>query len=403
MIKDKPVHYQGKHAEISAERGPQNKPFRSKLEKMIKGPASDIDYRQTKEASRKKNRLSILDAQETTSPFQPKQGYRQHFLNSCEPEYWATLEAYYKIWPEPLDRHVQSLSECREHAYFARDKATGEVKIMTDSCRQRWCPMCAGQKAKFAKESTRRWIESLEEPRFLTLTLRHCEESLKSQIEFLQDCFRRIRYRAYWKRNVTGGIWFLQVHRSESDGCWHPHFHILLDGNYMEKERISALWELVTFGSPIIKIKQVKDTDRAAEYVARYSSRPAKFVKMKKGTQEVESVMSLEDRIEMITALHGKRLSGTFGTAKTVTLTPPKIENTSEWQQIGYFDEIIEHAASDPAAKAILDAWKTEEPLTEEQFTEYTGIDLTKPDIVFKPPTVIQYNLEFFNEPGVID
>jgi hypothetical protein len=364
---------------------------------------SERGPRLSKEAPRKKNRLSILDPQETTSPFSPKQGYRQHFLNSCENEYWATLEAYYKIWPEPNDNHVEALSGCREHAYFARDKATGEVKIMTDSCRQRWCPMCADQKAKYAKESTRRWIETLEKPRFLTLTLKHCEESLKSQIEFLQDCFRRIRYRAFWKRNVTGGIWFLQVHRSKHDQLWHPHLHILLDGNYMEAAEVSALWDLVTFGSPVINIKQIKDVEYAAKYVARYSSRPARFVTMKKGTQEVESIMPLDDRIEMITALHGKRLSGTFGTAKAVTLTPPKIENTSEWQQIGFFDEIVENAATDPNARAVLDAWKTEDPLTEDEFRAYTGIDNRKPEIIFKPPALIQYNLEFYNKTGIVD
>lgn len=375
MTENWPIRFPAEYAEMQAERGPSFDQVTQERNSQL--TAKDL---------RSKNRLSILDPQETTSPFAAKHSYRQHFLNSCEDEYWATLEAYYKIWPEPNDNHVKSLSECREHAYFARDKATGEVKIMTDSCRQRWCPMCAGQKAKFAKESTRRWVESLDKPRFLTLTLRHCEESLKSQIEFLQDCFRRLRYRAFWKRNVTGGIWFLQVHRSKHDQCWHPHFHILLDGNYMEAAEISALWDLVTFGSPVINIKQVKDPENAADYVARYSSRPARLVDM-----------PLSDRIEMITALHGKRLSGTFGTAKTVTLTPPKIENTSEWQQIGYFDEIVQDAASNPVARQILDAWESEEPLTEEIFSAYTGIDMSKPDIVWKPPEVVQYTMDFYD------
>ncbi|GAI37074.1 unnamed protein product, partial [marine sediment metagenome] len=123
-----------------------------------------------------------------------------------------------------------------------------------------------------------------------------------------------------------------------------------------------------------------------ADYVARYSSRPAKLADM-----------PLHDRVEMIQALHGKRLSGTFGTAKTVTLTPPKLENTSEWQQIGYFDEVVASASENPLAKAVLEAWESEEPLTEEEFYAYTGIDNSKPAKVFKPPAVKQYNLEFYN------
>jgi hypothetical protein len=328
----------------------------------------------------------ILDPHETTSPKRLKPTYRQQFLQSCESEYDATAEAYEQIYPHPSDRPRYALNECRRFAYFALDRTSGNVKVMSNGCRDRWCPMCAGQKSKFARESVQSWVETLEEPRFLTLTLEHCEDDLLPQVEFLQDAFRRLRYRAFWKRNVFGGVWFLQVHRSKNDGCWHPHLHILLEGKYMEKHELSDLWKLVTFGSYILKIKRVHDVERTAKYVARYTARPAKLADM-----------LLADRVEMIKTLKGKRLCGTFGNAKVITLTPPKVESGADWVQIDYYDTLVEKSATDKNAMNILLSWCHEYPISDELFEAYTGHPVVVPFVKVKEKEQIQYLLDFYN------
>jgi len=328
----------------------------------------------------------LLDPQETSSPFQPKGTYRQQFMNGKEIEYEATIEALLKICTSPSGSKIHALRNCRSFAHFARDKVSGDVRVMTDSCRQRWCPMCAGQKSKFAKEATETYVRTLKAPRFLTLTLRNNENGLKPQIEFLQDCFRRLRQRAYWKKNVTGGIWFLQIKRAKNSGCWHPHFHILLDGNYMEQSELSALWDLVTFGSPIIDIRQIHSPEESSGYVARYSARPANLAEM-----------SIDDRIEIMEALHGKRLCGTFGNAKSVTLTPPKIEDGSEWERLGYYDNIIRDAETNKVAMAVLNSWKMSVPLPE---WAYQAILDSKVKVVYIPTpkaVISQLTMDFYN------
>lgn len=330
--------------------------------------------------------LPILDPHETKSPDRLKPTYRQQFLQSCQPEYDATLEAYKQIYPHPSDRPRYALETCRDYAYFALNRVDSTVKVMSNGCRERWCPMCAGQKKKFASESVQQWIEALEKPRFLTLTMEHEEGKLLPQIEFLQDSFRRLRQRVYWKNHVFGGVWFLQIHRSKHDGCWHPHLHILLEGKYMEKEDLSDLWQLVTFGSYIIKLKRVHDVERAAKYVARYSARPA-----------VLSEMPLADRMEIIRALKGKRMCGTFGTAKVVTLTPPKIESDADWVHVGFYDTLVKDAWTDRAAREILLNWCHEYPISDELFEAYTGRKVYEPLITPKKPEPIQYLLDFYD------
>lgn len=364
MTENWPSRYPGKHSDMSNERYPAG------FENSTFDPFA----------------TSLLEPQETSTSNRLKPTYRAQFLESCIDEYNATVEAYREIYPNPSCGPRYALERCRKHAYFARDRVSGDVKVMTDSCRERWCPMCAAQKAKYAREATQNYITHLAKPRFLTLTLRHCEDSLKSQIEFLQDSFRRLRTRAYWKKRVTGGIWFLQVHRSENDGCWHPHFHILLDGHYLEQGELSELWDLVSYGSPVLDIRQVHNPESTSHYVARYSARPARFEKM-----------LLDDRVEMMTALKGKRLCGTFGNAKCVTLTPPKISSGGDWQHLGYYDELVKEAHYNPTAQEILLCWSLDKPISEELFEEYTGIPVTVKIPTKEKKEPIQYQLDFFN------
>ncbi|GAH76523.1 unnamed protein product, partial [marine sediment metagenome] len=171
--------------------------------------------------------------------------YRGRFMAGKEKEYEATIIAYANSSIDEKGNHVKALKECRTYATLRRDFATGDVMVFGDSCRDRWCPMCAGQKASYAKKQTKLYVESLKSPKFLTLTLRHNQADLKSQVEFLQERFRSLRSRSYWKRNVSGGIWFLQVKRGKNSGCWHPHLHILLDSNRMEQNNLSDLWNQV--------------------------------------------------------------------------------------------------------------------------------------------------------------
>jgi len=326
-----------------------------------------------------------LDPQETSSPFVPNDTYRGRFMAGREDEYAATEQTYQALYESPSNSHLMGIRECRKYAEFKREKQTGDVKVFSYSCRDRWCPMCSGQKASYAKDATEVYLKAMTAPRFLTLTLKNDISDLKSQIEFLQQSFRRIRQRAYWKKNVTGGIWFLQVKRGKNSGCWHPHLHIVIDGEYMEQARLSALWDLVTFGSPVIDIQSITNPEETAKYVARYCARPA-YLKD----------MPLTDRVEVVTALFGKRLCGTFGNAKAVTLTPPKVEDTGEWSTIGYHDEVVNKARTSPAAKAVLRCYYSGEPMSETAFEEYTGqpVNFTLADYV--PKKEPQLYLDFY-------
>jgi hypothetical protein len=307
-------------------------------------------------------------------------------MTGKEKEYEATEEAYQEIYSSPSNQHLYGIRHCREFAKFAREIDTGEVRIFGDSCRDRWCPMCAAEKQNFASDQTNAYIATLKAPRFLTLTLKHQESPLRQQLDFLQESFRKLRSRAYWKKNVTGGIWFMQITLSKTDGLWHPHIHILLDGYYMEQGRLSKLWELVTYGSIILDIRRVHNRESTATYIARYAARPALLREF-----------GLEKRCELIMAFQGKRLCGTFGSAKCVVLTPPKVTDDCEWQNIANYDQLVRDAQTNPDAQLILDAYAAEQPIDEAIYERYTGMPGGRVHIPMPDHKPAQYLLDFYN------
>jgi len=190
------------------------------------------------------------------------------------------------------------------------------------------------------------WIQTLDRPKFLTLTLKHSNAPLKTQIDTLYKFFREFRRRPWTKKRLRGGIWFFQIKRSKESGQWHPHLHILLDAKYIAKEDLSQKWLEVTKASKIIDIRKIENPKKAAEYVARYAAAPCRLVDY-----------SMDDSIEIVRAMHGQRIVGTFGTAKGVKLTAQKPYDADAWERLENFETIASFRLQDDKAMAIWTAW----------------------------------------------
>lgn len=292
---------------------------------------------------------SNLDTLETSEHTRPPESYRKFCISHCPDEYQATRDAYEFYDEETNGRHVKSFDECRTGAWFARNIKTGKVKILSSSCKLRWCPMCSATRRWFLTQQVSEWLKTAKQPKFLTLTIKHSTNLLDEQIQKLYNCFRSYRRLNLIKRSVKGGVWFFQIHKSKNDGLWHPHLHCVIDSEWMDKYKLSAAWEVVTKDSNIINIKEVKDTETMAEYVARYSARPS-----------VLKTLPIPDRLELMSCLHGRRLVGTWGTARAISLRPSKPPDSKDWKHIGYYRNIIGLLGADDRADTIWHAFKTD-------------------------------------------
>lgn len=290
---------------------------------------------------------SNLDSLETSGDSRPPESYRKYCLANCQDEHVATGNAYAVFDKSHGGNRLEAFQNCRTGAWFARNKITGMIKVLSSSCKLRWCPMCSSTRRWFLSQQVSSWLVGTSNPKFLTLTLQHSDLPLQAQIDTLYQSFQKYRKLNLLKRAVSGGVWFFQIHKAKSDKLWHPHLHCVIDSVWIDKYDLSTAWEFVTKSSKIINIKEVKDPESMSEYVARYAARPSML-----------SRLDGVDRKELIESLHGRRLVGTWGTARAITLRPSKPPDSESWVSVGSYSLVREMLGSDVRADTIWNCFK---------------------------------------------
>jgi len=293
------------------------------------------------------NLESLVHTSETKTPDGEIGTYRHHRAQNCVDELAAVRQVYETLDAgNPNGKHLQ-LDGCRKNAWFARQKDTGIVKVFSSACRLRWCPMCAKSKQAYITRSTSEWLKTVGYPKLLTLTILHTELPLSEQIDNLYGYFKRLRKRKAFSKKVDGGVWFFQVKISKIDGLWHPHLHCLISGLSIAHSTIKRIWKEVSFTSEIVDIRSIKDKDNAARHVARYAARPSELINL-----------DIDKRLELVEAMHGRRLVGTWGNARSVSLKPPKSDDHEDWESVGSWSIVTGLLENDARARKIFNAWK---------------------------------------------
>lgn len=232
---------------------------------------------------------------------------------------------------------------CGKHAWVMRSKDDpSRYCIASDHCHDRFCLPCANGRSRTIARNVLSLI-STRKVRFITLTLRAKSEPLVLALSRLNAAFSRLRTRKLWSRGVTGGVAFLEVKRSENANRWHVHLHILAEGSYIDKTRLSRAWHEITGDSFIVDIRLVKDLDIAARYITKYASKPL----------DKTVTSSLDYTIEAIKALKGRRLCSTFGQWQGEVLTART--DSEEWEAVAPLADLLERkTAGDPVAIGII-------------------------------------------------
>ncbi len=142
-------------------------------------------------------------------------------------------------------------------------------------CRERFCSLCAPYRASRARKRIRWLLE--QKPlshgarlRLITLTVKS-EYDVQRQLQHLLSSFRRLRARTAWKTAVDGGIYVVEITRSERG--WHCHLHIIAAGRFYPQHQLSKLWNNVS-NSPIVDIRLIRSR-AAVSYVCKYVTTPS--------------------------------------------------------------------------------------------------------------------------------
>lgn len=294
------------------------------------------------------------DADDTQTEFFGECGYRASRFQKFPDLVPVTEQVFADHDADYSSSYWERFRACRTMAWYVREIETGMIRVQSNSCRLRWCPVCAEARANIIAHSCREFFGKQSSVRFLTLTQKRSELSLREQIARIKKSFAKFRRCSGWLKGVTGCTWFLQIKPSCGGKWWHVHLHILLTGSYIPQDWLSEKWLEVTGDSRIVDIRFVDELDSALRDVVRYAGRPANLLDV-----------SPKYRSELVHATDKIRVCGTTGICKAVSLRPPKFEkDDSRSENLGRYSTIQRLAANgDESARDVIRANRNRVPL----------------------------------------
>ncbi len=270
--------------------------------------------------------------------------YRGFLLKPRIESYTRALEIYAHVDGSFGGKFSSRLQSCRKYAWFLQSSITKKLRVQSSRCKLRWCPICRDVSRMIVTKAVEEWLALQKYPKMITLTLKHNDDDLSVQIKHLYKSFQNLRRRAFFDRLITGGVWFFQLKFNQSTEQWHPHIHCLVAGKFLPHNGLKNLWLKITGDSSIVDIRSVKDVESCSNEVARYATSPADI-----------TAVNLDRALEIFYATKHRRICGSWGSARSITLKPTPLEDTGEWTKVADFFFINCKKDYDPK---VLDFWK---------------------------------------------
>lgn len=274
---------------------------------------------------------SSLDTQESTSHFH-QDLYRNFRHSGWHRQRLAVLKQIDRFcggFDQPPSRtaytYVSRDRFCRCGSYAWVQRTVDDppsYRVVSQHCRHRFCLPCQQDRGRLIAANLREKLPQAQ-LRFVTLTVRALDMSLAEALDHLYDSFSRLRRTNLWRDHVRGGLAVLQISWRPEHGRWHPHFHVLCEGNYLPHEALRLAWHKITSDSYVVDVRAVKSSDNVADYLAKDLTKS-----MAKGVWQDPGRLR-----EAMFATHGRKLLFAFGTWHRLKLLEPPDDDRS-WETL---------------------------------------------------------------------
>lgn len=231
-------------------------------------------------------------------------------------------------------RRIARFRACGDRCWLLKNQTNeDELVLAVEHCHDRFCLPCAQARSYRLSVRLNEICEG-KDLRFFTFTLRHSDAPLQQQLDRLTKCWRKMRGTSIWKRTQHGGVAVIEVKQSKETHRWHPHLHVIGEGDFVPQSEIANTWKRITGDSFIVDVRRLRDAKEAVRYISKYAS---------KGI-DLSARSSVQDLAEAITSLGSKRLVQCYGTwSKLRTTDTPSSESWSRWITL---EELLLRAAS---------------------------------------------------------
>lgn len=223
----------------------------------------------------------------------------------------------------PNSPRLHRYTDCARHWWiFQKNTDPTSYRFVRAFCHDRFCPTCAAKRSALIRHNLAAVITN-QPHRFLTLTLRSTATPLRQQVDRLLLSFRKLRHLPWWNRYTKGGAAFFELTYNERTCLWHPHLHVILQGNYIPQPLLKTAWLAITTDSDIVHIRHAPSTDDVIRYVASYSTKTL--------PPSVTRHPTALDAV--ITAMRSRKTCYTFGTWNAFHLLHR--DTDSDWTCLG--------------------------------------------------------------------
>ena len=201
-------------------------------------------------------------------------------------------------------RGARRLSSCSSTARLYVNPTLGKVRPWLNRCKHKLCPFCARARSATVALDLLGILKGMRHPRMMVLTVKSTTRELTDQLVALRRAFSKLRRLPDWKARVAGGAYTLEVTVNRTTGLWHPHLHIIYDGEFFPHKLLQRHWHDVTGGSKVVWVADVKNMPGVANELAKYIGK----------VQHLDKLTDHQIR-DYTLAVNGSRMVQTFGTS----------------------------------------------------------------------------------------
>lgn len=284
------------------------------------------------------------------------------------------------LWSQ-TDIRCHSIAEklgkcCRDPQIISMND--GERYYLTESrCRSRLCPRCSKIRASLLAQRIAKLLCYMDCPRFLTLTVRSNDQSLRCQLKHLRKKFACLRKSPAWRHYVAGGIYTIEITWNQSTQQWHPHIHAIIDGKYWPHHDLLEKWSQILHYDGGVDIRLVHGNRKIANYLACYVAKSCDL-----------SQLPPDQLAEWAVETHALRLAQTFGflhgthpaqdrvSASTYRILPVNVNTIAKRAELG-----------DKRCEEVLSALTGSHPCDRPDFLRLVAIAIPPPEHI---PRIIE-------------
>lgn len=177
-------------------------------------------------------------------------------------------------------------------------------------CRSPDCEECEERKSWPIKRTLRDRTRGIQNLLAITLTVPTSDDPLDMQIKRLLKNVRDLLKLPAWKASIAGGVYSFDITYDPMRQTWHPHLHILAEGDLLNVTDIQHDWLMLTGGDQrtFNPIHDQQYWHAQTQYVAK-----SPYAELFKHPEALR---------ECIRARRGCQLKRTFGSFRGTPLTP---------------------------------------------------------------------------------